>query len=83
VSTQRGDQPRNIIAAARRLSVIKLPPCHAVSVENSRAGESKDLLPGSAVEDIGRSRKIGYKPSAADGPEFQLALQQEVAKLGY
>ena len=25
----------------------------------------------------------GYKPSAADVQEFQLALQQEVAKLGY
>jgi hypothetical protein len=43
----------------------------------------KDLLPGSAVEDIGRSRKTGYKPSADDVKDFQLALQQEVAKLGY
>jgi hypothetical protein len=25
---QRGDQPRNIIATARRLPVIKLPHCH-------------------------------------------------------
>ena len=28
-------------------------------------------------------KQAGYKPSAADVQEFQLALQQEVAKLGY
>jgi hypothetical protein len=28
-------------------------------------------------------KKQGYKPSPADVQEFQLALQQEVAKLGY
>ena len=28
-------------------------------------------------------KQTGYKPSAADVQEFQLALQQEVAKLGY
>jgi hypothetical protein len=28
-------------------------------------------------------KQQGYKPSAADVQEFQLALQQEVAKLGY
>ena len=28
-------------------------------------------------------RQQGYKPSAADVQDFQLALQQEVAKLGY
>lgn len=28
-------------------------------------------------------KQPGYKPSAADVQEFQLALQQEVAKLGY
>ncbi len=28
-------------------------------------------------------KQTGYKPSAADVEEFQLALQQEVAKLGY
>ncbi len=28
-------------------------------------------------------KQQGYKPSAADVKEFQLALQQEVAKLGY
>jgi hypothetical protein len=28
-------------------------------------------------------KQQGYKPSAADVPQFQLALQQEVAKLGY
>ena len=27
--------------------------------------------------------KQGYKPSAADVQEFQIALQQELAKLGY
>ena len=30
-----------------------------------------------------RAETAGYKPSAADVQEFQLALQQEVAKLGY
>jgi hypothetical protein len=29
------------------------------------------------------TKQQGYKPSAADVQEFQLALQQEVAKLGY
>jgi hypothetical protein len=28
-------------------------------------------------------KQAGYKPSAADVQDFQLALQQEVAKLGY
>jgi hypothetical protein len=28
-------------------------------------------------------KQAGYKPSAADVQEFQIALQQEVAKLGY
>ena len=28
-------------------------------------------------------KQTGYKPSAADVQDFQLALQQEVAKLGY
>ncbi len=28
-------------------------------------------------------KQVGYKPTAADVKEFQLALQQEVAKLGY
>ncbi len=28
-------------------------------------------------------KQTGYKPNAADVQEFQLALQQEVAKLGY
>ena len=28
-------------------------------------------------------KQQGYKPSAADVQQFQLALQQEVAKLGY
>ena len=28
-------------------------------------------------------KETGYKPSAADVQDFQLALQQEVAKLGY
>ena len=28
-------------------------------------------------------KQPGYKPSAADVQEFQVALQQEVAKLGY
>src|SRR5471030_895142 len=28
-------------------------------------------------------KQAGYKPSAADVKDFQLALQQEVAKLGY
>ena len=28
-------------------------------------------------------KQVGYKPSAADVKDFQLALQQEVAKLGY
>jgi len=28
-------------------------------------------------------KQLGYKPSAADVQDFQLALQQEVAKLGY
>jgi hypothetical protein len=28
-------------------------------------------------------KTAGYKPSAADVQDFQLALQQEVAKLGY
>ena len=28
-------------------------------------------------------KQQGYKPSAADVQDFQLALQQEVAKLGY
>jgi hypothetical protein len=28
-------------------------------------------------------KTVGYKPSAADVQDFQLALQQEVAKLGY
>jgi hypothetical protein len=28
-------------------------------------------------------KQTGYKPSAADVQEFQIALQQEVAKLGY
>jgi len=28
-------------------------------------------------------KQAGYKPSAADVQQFQLALQQEVAKLGY
>jgi hypothetical protein len=28
-------------------------------------------------------KQPGYKPSAPDVQEFQLALQQEVAKLGY
>jgi len=29
------------------------------------------------------AKQTGYKPSAADVQDFQLALQQEVAKLGY
>jgi len=28
-------------------------------------------------------KQTGYKPSADDVQDFQLALQQEVAKLGY
>jgi len=28
-------------------------------------------------------KQQGYKPSAADVQDFQLALQQEIAKLGY
>jgi hypothetical protein len=28
-------------------------------------------------------KQVGYKPSAKDVQEFQLALQQEMAKLGY
>jgi hypothetical protein len=28
-------------------------------------------------------KRQGYKPSQADVQDFQLALQQEVAKLGY
>ncbi len=28
-------------------------------------------------------KQQGYKPSAADVQDFQLALQQEMAKLGY
>jgi hypothetical protein len=46
-------------------------------------GQSADWI----LDQTGRlgvvPKQAGYKPSAADVQEFQLALQQEIAKLGY
>jgi len=42
---------------------------------------------GLDVDETGRlalvAKQMGYKPSAADVQDFQIALQQEMAKLGY
>jgi hypothetical protein len=75
-----------------------LPPVSKVSVSVDQITKPGAIISGKVnlsdgqvadwyLDQTGRigfmPKQPGYKPSAADVQEFQLALQQEVAKLGY
>jgi hypothetical protein len=75
-----------------------LPPASKVSVSVDQITKPGAIISGKVnlsdgqvadwyLDQTGRigfvPKQPGYKPSAADVQEFQLALQQEVAKLGY
>ena len=68
------------------------PAAKPVAAAPGAAGlppEDPEVLPpaGGGVDQTGRlglsAKQAGYKPSQADAQEFQLALQREVARLGY
>ena len=75
-----------------------LPPASKVSVSVDQITKPGTVISGKVnfsdgqtadwyLDQAGRlgvvPKQQGYKPSAADVQQFQLALQQEVAKLGY
>ena len=75
-----------------------LPPASKVSVTVDQITKPGTVISGKVAFSDGQSadwyldqtgrlgvvpKVQGYKPSAADVQEFQLALQREVAKLGY
>ena len=75
-----------------------LPPLSKVSVSVDQITKPGAMISGKTtfsdgqiaewyLDQAGRlgvvPKQAGYKPSAADVQDFQLALQQEVAKLGY
>ena len=75
-----------------------LPPASKVSVSVDQITRPGALISGKVnfsdgqvadwyLDQTGRlgvvPKQQGYKPSAADVQDFQLALQQEIAKLGY
>jgi len=75
-----------------------LPPASKVSVNVDQFTKPGAIISGKVnfsdgqvadwyLDQAGRlgyvPKQTGYKPSPADVQEFQLALQQEVAKLGY
>ena len=75
-----------------------LPPASKVSVTVDQITKPGTVISGKVsfsdgqtadwyLDQAGRlgvvPKQTGYKPSAADVQQFQLALQQEVAKLGY